>query len=72
MGGESRIVQVEGVVESLLPGGVAGIKLDDGRCINAEVSAKIKVRFVRVRIGDRVRCELSPIDPSKARIVDSL
>ena len=65
-------MEVQGVVLRLLPDGAAEIKLDDGRCINAEVSAKIKVRFVRVRIGDRVRCELSPIDPSKARIVDSL
>jgi translation initiation factor IF-1 len=63
---------VDGTVQELLADGRAKVELSDGRCIIAEVSARIKVRLVRIEQGDAVRCELSPVDPSKARIVASL
>jgi len=55
-----------------LQSGQALVKLSTGSCIQAEISAKIKVRFISVRPGDLVRCELSPFDPAKARIVEKL
>lgn len=67
-----RVTAVDGKVQELLPDGRAKVLLADGRCIIAEVSAKIKVRLVRINPGDAVRCELSPVDPSKARIVARL
>jgi translation initiation factor IF-1 len=67
-----RITVLDGKVQELLSDGRAKVELSDGRCIIAEVSAKIKVRLVRIQLGDAVRCELSPVDPSKARIIASL
>ncbi len=43
-----------------------------GRCIWAEKSAKLKVRLIGLAPGDRVRCELSPFEPGRARIIDKL
>ena len=68
---DRRIVR-DGEVQSLLQSGIALVKLSDGTCIEAEFSAKIKVRFISVRPGDLVRCELSPFEPGKARIVEKL
>jgi translation initiation factor IF-1 len=68
---DRRIIR-NGEVQRLLACGEALVKLSDGTCIRAEFSAKIKVRFISVRPGDLVRCELSPFDPGKARIVEKL
>ncbi|MCC7478616.1 hypothetical protein IT575_09200 [bacterium] len=52
-------------------GGVSG-ENGAGRCIWAEKSAKLKVRLIGLAPGDRVRCELSPFEPGRARIIDKL
>ena len=67
-----RIIERDAKVRELLKSGHALVELRDGSCILAELSAKIKVRFISVRPGDRVRCELSPYDPAKARIIEKL
>ena len=64
-----RVTEVEGLIIGLLPGGNAEVEMADGHCIVAEISAKIKVRFIGLRVGERVRCEISPYDPAKVRIV---
>ncbi len=67
---QDNIITLEGVVQRVLDGGSAEVLLENGRCIIATISGRIKVRFLRVREGDRVRCELSPYDPLKARIIE--
>ena len=62
----------DGRVEEILHDGSALVKFSDGTSVQAEISAKIKVRFISVRPGDLVRCELSPFDSAKARIVEKL
>jgi translation initiation factor IF-1 len=42
------------------------------RCIWAEKSAKLNVRLIGLAPGDRVRCELSPFEPGRARIIEKL
>jgi translation initiation factor IF-1 len=68
----NRIIEVNGKVEALEGDGRALVKLSNGSCIQAEISAKIKVRFISVQPGDLVRCEVSPFDPAKARITEKL
>jgi translation initiation factor IF-1 len=68
---DTRIVK-DGQIEELLHDGLALVKFSNGSCVQAEISAKIKVRFINVRPGDLVRCELSPFDSAKARIVEKL
>ena len=64
-----RVTEVEGRIVRLLPGGSAEVEMADGHCIVAEISAKIKVRFIGLRVGERVRCEISPYDSARVRIV---
>jgi translation initiation factor IF-1 len=62
----------DGEVLEISQDGAALVKFSNGSCVQAEISAKIKVRFISVRPGDLVRCELSPFDSAKARIVEKL
>jgi translation initiation factor IF-1 len=62
-------IQVEGVVEESLPNAHFRVKLSDGHMVHAHVSGKIRMNFIRILPGDKVRMELSPYDLTKGRIV---
>jgi translation initiation factor IF-1 len=71
MSGKSadKIIRVVGRVVEALEGGLFLVQIRGNGCVNAESSARIKVRLERVKCGDEVVCEQSPYDPSKVRIV---
>lgn len=66
------MIELRGVVREILPQQKALVDFPDGRCINVEISARITVRFTRLQAGDRVRCEMSPFDSTKVRIVERI
>ncbi|MFH1460833.1 MAG: translation initiation factor IF-1 [Patescibacteria group bacterium] len=66
---KEKIITQEGVVVEALPSLAFKVKLDDGREILARLSGRMRLNFIRVLIGDRVRIEMSPYDQTKGRIV---
>lgn len=62
-------IQVEGVVQESLPNAVFRVKLESGHEVQAHVCGKIRMNFVRILPGDRVKVELSPYDLSRGRIM---
>jgi translation initiation factor IF-1 len=62
-------IEVEGVVTESLPNAMFRVTLDGGQSVLAHLSGKVRLNFVRIVPGDRVRIELSPYDLSKGRIV---
>ena len=63
------VIEVEGVVMESLPNAQFKVQLDTGQQILAHISGKIRKRYIRVLIGDKVKLELSPYDLTKGRIV---
>ncbi len=66
-----HIVQ-EGEVLEALANGRFRVKLDMGHEIIAHLSGKMRMNFIRILPGDRVRVELSPYDLNNGRIVRRL
>ena len=62
------IIETEGCVISLLPNTMFMVKLDIGSEILSHISGKMRVRYIKLAIGDRVRVEISKYDPRKGRI----
>lgn len=62
-------IHKEGVVLEALPSTLFRVRLDDTGEVLAHLSGKMRLRFIRVLPGDRVRVELSPYDQTKGRIV---
>jgi len=62
-------IEVEGSVKVVLPGTMFRVELDNKHLVLATISGKMRKRFVRLTIGDRVKMEMSPYDLDKARIV---
>lgn len=62
------LIEVEGVVEEALPNAMFRVVLDNGHKVLAHVSGKIRMNFIRILPGDKVKVELSPYDLSRGRI----
>ena len=62
-------LRIDGLVEELLPNMTFRVALANGMEVLAHLSGKMRMRNIRVLVGDTVTCELSPYDLSKARIV---
>ncbi len=62
-------LEVEGVVVEPLPNAMFKVELADGHSVLAHVSGKIRLNFIKILPGDRVKVELSPYDLSRGRIV---
>ncbi len=65
--GEGEI-EMEGVVSAVLAGTMFRVKVANGHEFLAHISGKMRKRFIRLVVGDRVKIEVSPYDMSKARI----
>jgi translation initiation factor IF-1 len=63
------LVNVEGVVRMVLPGTMFRVELSNKHQVLAHISGKMRKRFIRLSIGDRVKMEMTPYDLNKARIV---
>ena len=62
--------EVEGSIAAVLAGTMFRVKLDGSEhTVLAHISGKMRKRFIRLVIGDRVKLEMSPYDTDKARIV---
>lgn len=61
-------IEVEGVVAMVLPGTMFRVDLANKHRVLATVCGKMRKRWVRITVGDRVKMEMSPYDLNKARI----
>ncbi len=61
-------IEVEGSVTTVLPGTMFRVELDNKHLVLATICGKMRKRWVRLTVGDRVKMEMSPYDLDKARI----
>ena len=66
---KEEAIEVEGKVIELLPNAMFKVELENEHQVLAHISGKMRKHFIRILPGDRVRCELSPYDLSRGRIV---
>jgi translation initiation factor IF-1 len=61
-------IEVEGTVIEPLPNAMFAVELENNHRVLAHISGKLRMNFIRILPGDRVRVELSPYDLSRGRI----
>lgn len=66
---DKNVIQVEGIVEELLPNTVFRVKLKTGQKIIAHISGRMRMHFIKLLPGDTVLMEMSPYDLTKGRII---
>ncbi len=60
--------EVEGVVAESLPNTLFRVKLPDGRIVLCHLSGKMRINYIRILPGDKVKIEMTPYDLTKGRI----
>lgn len=62
------VIEVEGVVSEALPNTLFRVKLENGHEVLAHISGKLRMNYIKILPGDKVKLELSPYDLTKGRI----
>lgn len=66
---KQELIVQDGVILDMLPDAHYRVQLEQGDVISAYPSGKIKQRYIKILIGDKVKVEISPYDPQTGRIV---
>ena len=61
-------IEVEGTVMEPLPNAMFRVQLENGHKVLAHISGKMRMHFIRIIPGDKVKVELSPYDLTRGRI----
>lgn len=65
---KEELIETEGKVVEALPNAMFRVELENGYIVLAHVSGKMRMNFIRILPGDKVKLELSPYDLSRGRI----
>ena len=61
-------IELEGEVVESLPNTMFRVRLDNGYEVLAHISGKMRMNYIRILPGDKVKVELSPYDLGRGRI----
>jgi translation initiation factor IF-1 len=61
-------VEIEGKVLESLPNTLFRVELSDGRIVLCHLSGKLRMNYIKILPGDKVRVEMTPYDETKGRI----
>jgi len=65
---KEEAIEVEGTVRESLPNAMFKVELENGHKVLAHVSGKMRMHFIKILPGDKVKMELSPYDLTRGRI----
>ncbi|NQT75521.1 MAG: translation initiation factor IF-1 [Candidatus Omnitrophica bacterium] len=65
---KEEAIEVEGTVLESLPNAMFKVELENGHKVLAHVSGKMRMNFIKILPGDKVKMELSPYDLTRGRI----
>lgn len=65
---KQQAIELDGTVVEALSNAMFRVELENGHQITAHISGKMRLHYIKILTGDKVRVEMSPYDLSKGRI----
>jgi translation initiation factor IF-1 len=62
------LIQMEGLVEEVLPNAMFRVRITESHRITAVISGRMRQHRIQILVGDRVKIEMSPYDLTKGRV----
>jgi translation initiation factor IF-1 len=62
-------IQQDGTITEALSNAMFRVELENGHMVTAHISGKMRMNYIKLLPGDRVKLELSPYDLTKGRII---
>lgn len=66
---KQQSIEVDGEVVEALPNATFKVKLENEHIVHAHIAGKMRMYYIKILPGDRVKLQISPYDLSKGRIV---
>ena len=63
------VIELEGIVTDALPNAMLKVDIGNGHTILAHISGKLRMNFIKILTGDRVKVQISPYDLTIGRII---
>tara|TARA_Y100001968_G_C19357580_1_gene718044 strand:+ start:1074 stop:1289 length:216 start_codon:yes stop_codon:yes gene_type:complete len=61
-------IEQDGIIKEALSNAMFRVELENGHIITAHISGKMRMHYIRLLPGDKVKLEISPYDLTKGRI----
>ena len=61
-------IERDGTIIEALSNAMFRVELDNGHVITAHISGTMRMHYIKIRPGDKVKVEMTPYDLSKGRI----
>lgn len=68
MSDTKEVIELEGTVLETLPNAMFKVELENGHVVLGHISGKMRMHYIKILPGDRVKLEMTPYDLTKARI----
>ena len=65
---KQKSVEQEGKIIEALSNAMFRVELENGHVVTAHISGKMRLHYIKLLPGDKVKLEMSPYDLTKARI----
>lgn len=65
---KQKAIEVDGTITEALSNAMFRVELESGHMITAHISGKMRMNYIKILPGDKVRVEISPYDLTKGRI----
>ena len=69
MADKKEVIELEGTVLEPLPNAMFKVEIEGGHVILAHISGKMRMHYIKILPGDRVKLEMTPYDLTRGRIV---
>ncbi|UCH15883.1 MAG: translation initiation factor IF-1 [Bacteroidales bacterium] len=61
-------IEQDGIIKEALSNAMFRVELENGHIITAHISGKMRMHYIKILPGDKVKIEMSPYDLTKGRI----
>jgi translation initiation factor IF-1 len=65
---KKNLIEQDGIIEEALSNAMFRVRLQNDHLIIATISGKMRMNYIRILPGDKVKVEISPYDLSRGRI----
>ena len=65
---KADVIEIEGTVVEKLPNAMFQVELENGHQVLAHISGKLRMNYIKILPGDKVKVEVSPYDLTRGRI----
>ncbi|MGX2985078.1 translation initiation factor IF-1 [Helicobacter sp. 23-1048] len=63
------VIEVDGKVVEVLPNATFRVQLDNGHIVLCRIAGKMRMNYIKILLGDKVKIELTPYSLDKGRII---